>query len=220
MSWQCDIIVISVTSPSSSSILIADMSHNRQIVRWYTKIDKHQVHLIITPPSSHIIISVATTGIKCVNVAAALRASKGHASRAMTVKAKLESKSELVRAGVRHRKPEWAREWAREICHKPNDKIRYFLSRIVKICTVNRTMALSALRAVSVFYPALLCADIWHGGQSAIIIIKHTLSDCTLLSTRCNTYIIQIFINISILLKRWNNLQICIKVMSFLVCLH
>ena len=85
MSWQCDIIVISVTSPSSSSILIADMSHNRQIVRWCTKIDKHQVHLIITSPSSHIIISVATTGIKCVNVAAALRASKGHASRAMTV---------------------------------------------------------------------------------------------------------------------------------------
>ena len=85
MSWQCDIIVISVTSPSSSSILIADMSHNRQIVRWCTKIDKHQVHLVITPPSSHIIISVATTGIKCVNVAAALRASKGHASRAMTV---------------------------------------------------------------------------------------------------------------------------------------
>ena len=78
------------------------MSHNRQIVRWCTKIDKHQVHLIITPPSSHIIISVATTGIKCVNVAAALRASKGHASRAMTVKAKLESKSELVRVGVRH----------------------------------------------------------------------------------------------------------------------
>ena len=43
MSWQCDIIVISVTSSSSSSILIADMSHNRQIVRWCTKIDKYKV---------------------------------------------------------------------------------------------------------------------------------------------------------------------------------